>query len=172
MGERAGRRHRREGFVATGALLALHLSAGCSPGASPLAGPSAASVTEISMERDCFGCATGSLLVLRREGTANYTITGKARHGTVDQQFRGVAREEDFDRLARSVVSRGFFELNDRYEDPELRDGEWTSTTADRDGRKKTVLHRNHAGPPNLEEIEKAIDAARAAIDWVPAGGR
>ena len=40
-----------------------------SPAASPVA-----AVTEITYERNCFGCPAGSILVLKRDGTATYTV--------------------------------------------------------------------------------------------------
>jgi len=55
-----------------------------SPAASPVA-----AVTEITYERNCFGCPTDSILVLKRDGTATYTVTGNARQGTADRTSRG-----------------------------------------------------------------------------------
>lgn len=159
-------RRRRNGFLAAAALLAPCLGPACVAATPSLDGPSAPSITEITLERDCFGCPTGSILVLRRSGAATYTITGKARHGTVDRAAKGVVRGKDFDGLARLMVSQGFFGLKEQYGDPERRDGEWTSIGATRDGQEKKVLDRGHAGPPSLAAIEKAIDALRARIDW------
>jgi hypothetical protein len=157
-------RVRREGLFATGLLLAIHLGAAWAGEAPPPAGRSASAVTEIALERDCFGCAAGSMLVLRRSGTATYTITGKARHGTADHAAEGVVRPRDFDTLARLLVTQGFFEMRDEYGDPQQQDGEWVIVAAVRDGQRKHVFERNQAGPPSLQAIERAIDSVRVRI--------
>jgi len=135
--------------------------------ASPAAVPAHA-ITEIALERNCFGCPNGSLLVLQRNGTATSTVIGSARLGTVNRVSTGRVRREDFDALAQLLVSRGFFALEDEYADPRLRDGEWTSIRAVRDGREKKVFDRAHAGPARLQAIEAAIDAVKAGLGLTP----
>lgn len=145
-----------------GCLLAL--LCGCAPvGAGP-----APAITEISLERDCAGCATGSTLVLRRDGTAVYTVTGKARLGTEDQVARGRVAAKDFDRLAQLAVAQGFFALDDHYEDGQNQDGAWITTGITRGGQDKRVFRRDVAGPAALLAVEKAIEALRARIQFIP----
>ena len=147
-----------------GPLWALMLAACASVTASR-----ADAITEITLEKDCSGCETGTAVTLRLDGTATLRHTGKARFGTADRSFTGSVAREDYDRLASLMVSRGFFELRDEYRDPNLADGSWITTSAVRDGRTKTVLDSNEAGPPELKAIEDAIDGARVAITWTPA---
>lgn len=142
----------------------LALLGGCAPvGAGP---PPV--ITEISLERDCAGCPTGSTLVLRRDGTALYTVTGKARLGTEDKVARGKVAAEDFDRLAQLAVSQGFFALEDQYEDGQNQDGGWITTGVTRGGQDKRVFRRDVAGPAALLAVETAIEALRARIQFIP----
>ena len=100
-----------KGFIAKfgarrGALLGFAMLAmcGCAPqltGAQSRTGSPSMNITEISLERDCSGCATGSVLVLRRDGSATLTTTGKARLGTADRVAVGRVRSEDFEQLAQ-----------------------------------------------------------------------
>jgi hypothetical protein len=131
------------------------------------AGPSdktVAAITEISVERNCFGCPTGSLLVLRRDGTATYTVTGDERHGTTNQVTQGKVARKDFDRLARLATTNGFFKLAEEYGDPEQRDGPWTALTVVRGRESKKVTSREQAGPKCLQEMIKAVDEIGASI--------
>lgn len=128
--------------------------------------PSAESVTEIRQERDCSGCEIGVTVTLRRDGSATLAHAGKARFGTRDRAFTGRVADEDFDRLAALLVSRGFFDLQDEYRDPRMADGAWVTTTAIGDGRTKTVVDSNAAGPAALRDVEEAVEAVRAAIAW------
>jgi hypothetical protein len=154
------------GCLALAPVLAV-LALSCAPpmrAAQSATAPPARTITEITLERDCSGCPTGSTIVLRRNGTATHSLTGKARHGTTDRSAEGEVPSRDFDELARLLVSANFFELNDEYDDPTLVDGEWAIMTAIRDGERKTVLNRNHAGPETLATLERAIDALRVRI--------
>lgn len=134
--------------------------------ASP-ASPTADSVSEIRQERDCSGCESGTVVTLRRDGTATLLRTGKARFGTTDRTSQGSIAAEEFRRLAALLVSKGFFALQDEYRDPALADGSWVTTTATGE-QDKTVVDSNGAGPASLKEIEDAIEAARAAVTWSP----
>ena len=149
------------------ALVSFLLGAG-NDSPSPAASPAPA-VTEITLERNCFGCPTGSVFVLRRDGTATYTITGNARQGTSNRTSTGRIERDEFDRLARLMVSRGFFAMKDEYADPQLRDGDWSSLTAVRGGAEKKVFERNGEGPADLQAISKAIDALRVRLRLTPA---
>ena len=121
------------------------------------------------MERDCSGCEIGTFMTLRLDGTATLKKTGKGRFGTSDESFTARVARADFDRLAALLGSRGFFALRDEYRDPSLADGAWIPTSAVRDGRTKTVIDRNEAGPPALRAIEEAIEAVRTSLTWEPA---
>lgn len=127
-------------------------------------GASAHGVTEIAIERDCFGCDTAGTLRLRSDGSAELTVVGKARHGTRDEVRQGWIDATDFDDLATLLVERGFFDLKDRYEDPELQDGAWTTVRAVRAGQAKEVFVREDAAPPALKAVEAAIDQRRSRI--------
>ncbi len=115
-------------------------------------------VTEISLERDCFGCAKASSVLLRSDGSAVVTQVGKARHGSADEVREGRLGAGEFDTLARLLVQRGFFQLADRYGDPELQDGAWTTVRVTRGSQKKEVFVREDAAPPELRAVETAID--------------
>lgn len=130
--------------------------------------PGAAATTEIRLERNCFGCPTGSVLVLRRDGTATLTTTGSKRAGTSNRTSRGRVSGTDFDQLARELTAQQFFELDDEYADPTLQDGQWSAISATRGGQEKSVHRRNGAGPRALDLIERAIDMVRARIAWQP----
>lgn len=128
------------------------------------AGPQAA-VQTITLERDCSGCAHGSALVLRGDGTATLTLTGKARRGTQDQVSQGRLASADFERLA--LQAQALFALDDRYEDPQLQDGAWFTVTVQRGTQTKQVLSRNGAGPAALQAFEQAVEALRARTVFV-----
>jgi hypothetical protein len=141
-------------------------------GAGPqVAAGRSAAITEITLERGCSGCPTGSIVILRRSGVATLTLTGNARFGTGDRTSQGRVAPKDFEELARLLLSQGFFELKAEYSDPQTQDGEWAAIIAVRDGQERKVHARNHAGPPSLEAIQKAIEAVKARIDFAPAGG-
>jgi hypothetical protein len=168
MGKPIGSFVRHRGGFAIAVALALCC---CTPvlAAAPAGGgPPAAAITEITIERDCFGCATGSILVLRRDGTASFTVTGKARHGTENRTSSGAVRVEDFEKLSRFIVAQGFFDLKEQYEESQIRDGAWTTTSVVRGGQDKRVFRREGAGPAALKAVEAAIDALKSRIDFVP----
>ncbi len=128
-------------------------------------------IATISLEKNCFGCTGGSLLVLRRDGTATFTIVGSARSGTPDQVSSGKVRREDFDALAQLAVARGFFGLDDSYDDPDTRDGAWSTTSIGPGGANtplKRVFRRENAGPQALQAVETAIETVKAQITFTP----
>lgn len=137
-------------------------------GAHPPDAKAVAAITEISLERDCSGCSTGSLLVLRRDGTATLTLTGKARLGTEDKVSRGTLRAPEFDALAQLALRQDFFALNDEYQDAELQDGSWTATRVLRGGQDKRVFSREGAGPAGLRALTAAIEALKSRIAFTP----
>jgi hypothetical protein len=158
-------------FAPLGALLAAATCWVAPPaaGAQPPSGTVVSVVTSITLERGCFGCPTGSILVLRRDGTATYVLTGNARHGTEDKVANGKVRPDDFDALARLAVAQGFLELKESYEDAQLQDGAWVTTSLVRGGQEKRVFRRDEAGPAALKAVEAAIETLRTHIEFAPA---
>jgi hypothetical protein len=117
-------------------------------------------ITQIGLERDCFGCATGTRVLLHRDGRAELTITGKARHRTVDRPLHGRIEPQQFEALARLVLEADFFALEPLYEEPDLQDGAWATIRVGRGGDIKEVFRREQAGPEGLARLEAAIEAA------------
>jgi hypothetical protein len=158
------------------ALCALCLSGGCVPHRADAQAAAVntpqnvvEAITEISIERDCSGCATGTVFVLRRDGTALLQVTGKARLGTQSTASLGSVSREDFDALARLALSLDFFKLNDSYEDPQLRDGAWSTLRVMRGAQDKRVFRRDEAGPAALRDFEAALDQLKARTRFVAA---
>ena len=161
-------------------LCAIWLCVGCMPHAASAQGntmntaPAAAdTITEISIERDCTGCPSGSVLVLRRDGTALLSTTGKARLGTESSVLQGRVSRDDFDRLARQALSLGFFQLNETYEDPQLQDGAWSTTRVVRGtnvvysiGEGRTVIT---AGQDRVVTVFNTAKKAEPAVQPPPA---
>lgn len=143
-------------------------------GALPMPSSSAAAtapprISRIVLERTCFGCADAGRLVLRSDGSATLTEAGNARQGTVDRVSTGRFAPAEFERLAAAIVASGFFGLDDRYEDPELRDGTSTTLEVERVGvAAKQVFRREDAGPAALAAIDAAIAGLRGRIRFDP----
>ncbi len=139
---------------------------------SPIAGAQApvripaAMITEITLERGCFGCADGSALAFRSDGTATLVRTGNARSGTLDLRSTGTIVQADFEKLATMAWTKGFFELKDSYQDPQIQDGPWVTTGVTRGGVVKRVFRRDDAGPASLREMEAAIEALQSQVRW------
>jgi hypothetical protein len=150
------------------AYVLVSLVFGCGGRADSPSPAAAHAVTEITLERNCFGCPAGSVFVLKRDGAATYTVTGSARQGTPDRTSTGRIGRDEFDTLARLMVSRGFFGMKNEYADPQLQDGDWSSLTARREGVEKKVFERNGAGPAELHAIQKAIDTLRGRLALTP----
>ena len=127
---------------------------------------SAESVTEISMERRCFGCDREFKVTLKRDGTATRAVFGNARQGTVDRQMAAVVTPAAFDDLARFIAAQGFDQLLDEYRDPRVADGEWVVTTVTAGARQKSVLDRNGTAPATLQRIQARIEGVVATLSW------
>lgn len=132
--------------------------------------PAADGVTEITFERQCFGCEGPYSATLRQDGQASRTFHGNRRMGTADRELTGRVEPTNFERLAAVLVSEGFFDLADSYRLPDVADGQWVTVGAVRAGARKSVLDSNHAGPANLARIETAIEAVIEAVDWKAQG--
>ena len=127
-----------------------------------------ASISTITLERDCNGCPTGTRLELQRNGQAVATSTGKARLGTADRVSRASLSAAEFDALARQLLSGGFFEMAEIYETPGEQDGSWATLTVVRHGAAHQVFRREDAGPAALQSLEAAITALQARLVFVP----
>jgi len=125
-------------------------------------------IEAITLERDCFGCASGGRLELWPDGQIRLTVLGHARHGTRDQVSTGQVTQAEFTRLAGLLEQQGFFALQDSYDDAQLRDGDWTQISVRRAGQDKQVFRRGELGPPALGVIVAALDALRAGADLRP----
>lgn len=127
-----------------------------------------ASISAITWERDCSGCATGTRLELHRDGRAVATVTGKARLGSTDTVSRAGLPAAEFEALARQLLSNGFFEMADIYEEAGLQDGSWATLTVVRNGVARQVFRREDAGPAALKAVEAAVAALQARLAFVP----
>lgn len=121
-------------------------------------------ITEVSLERGCFGCPASTKLVLRADGTATFTVTGNEPHGTLTIVSKGTVPARDFDGLAKLMTGKGFFSMPDDQSDPQARDGKWTLIAAVRDGVEKKVWNKNDMEPPAFVDVESAIDEVRRSI--------
>ncbi|OLE55516.1 MAG: hypothetical protein AUG51_03445 [Acidobacteria bacterium 13_1_20CM_3_53_8] len=137
-------------------------------------------ITEISLSRTaCFGRCPVYEVILRADGTATYIGRRFApRTGT----YRGKISNRGFNKLAKLLTARNFFNFEDHYA-VRATDLPSATTSALRDGVRKSVqdygpgfeedmrrngqpTEREHA-PAGLLEIERAIDAVAARIKWV-----
>jgi hypothetical protein len=137
------------------------------PGAARTKAVSSAAITRITLERNCFGCVGGSVLVLQRDDKAIRTLSGSARASIAEQRFEGLMPPRAFDVLARLLVEKNFFDLQDSYQDPALQDGAWATVRVEWGEQNKQVFSSNGAGPPSLRAIEQAIEAVQAQMRFV-----
>ncbi|RQO59859.1 hypothetical protein DBR47_10840 [Paucibacter sp. KBW04] len=135
---------------------------------APSAAAALPQIQTITLERDCFGCSAGSRLQLQSDGQVSFTLTGKARHGTVDQISQGRLAAGDFERLCRLLQAQGFFELPERIEDGDTQDGAWTLISVSGPSLDKQVWRRSEKVPAALQEIEAALDALKAELALQP----
>jgi hypothetical protein len=148
-------------------LLTLALGAAALAVAHAHEPPDGAAISLISMEKDCLGCSSGWRLLLRRDGFASLTQTGKARHGTQEQTSVGTVGADAFEALARLTLTQGLFEMQDSYDDPQTRDGAWTLIRVERsDGSAKQVFRREAEGPAALGAIEAALQDVGSGITF------
>jgi hypothetical protein len=122
-------------------------------------------VTHITLERDCFGCAS-SVLSLHSNGRASLSTIGNARRGTATQTTFGSISAADFERLAQTVLKQGFFDLADVYDDAEQADGARSTITVTRGTQSKRVVSRDSAAPPAVLNIGAALDVLRTQTRW------
>jgi hypothetical protein len=123
-------------------------------------------ITHITLERDCFGCAS-SVLSLQSNGRASFSTIGNERSGTASQTAVGSISAADFQRLAQTVLNEGFFDLADAYDDAQQADGARSTITVTRGTQNKRVVSRESAAPPAVLHIGAALDAMRSQTRWV-----
>lgn len=122
-------------------------------------------VTEITLERRCFGCGREYAISFRRDGNASRILFGNARSNTEDRGFTGHLDPGEFDALAELLRREGFFALEAEYPSIHSVDGEWSTTRAIA-SLTKAVLNVNGAAPDSLKRIEKAIDTLSERTQW------
>jgi hypothetical protein len=132
----------------------------------PQTEPLAASIEEVAIERQCFGCENLYKLTVRRDGTVILNIFGVL--GTV-HTCEGRVPPDDFVRLANLIQTEGFFGMNEDYRDPRLRDGTVLITSVVTGGKRKVVTHLHKVGPASLKAIEDAIHALGDRVSWTEA---
>lgn len=127
---------------------------------------SAASMTEISLERRCMGCDREMKVTLRRDGTATKTMFGNARRRTADRHSTATMAPAAFEDVAKAVVAGGFFQMLDDYRDPQLADGESLTLAVRAGDSQKSVLESNGTGPAALKRLQSRIEEVANALTW------
>lgn len=120
-------------------------------------------ITEISLERSpCFGSCPVDLTILHGDGQADYYgYENVARKG----HYRGRISKDDFRRLAELLRSRGFFDLDGRY-NGSVTCAQTVITRAVRGGSTKAVENYAEAGPVELWGIERTIRGLASEVEW------
>ncbi len=140
----------------------------CIAPASGASADTAQGITEISIERNCFGCVGGQRLLLRSDGSAVLTQVGNARRGSSDQVSQAHVEPHEFTAMARLLTAHGFFQMQEIYDDPALQDGAWMTIRAKRAQAEKEVFARENFAPPELRAVETAIDALQKRLVFKP----
>ena len=110
-------------------------------------------ITEVTLERTaCFGTCPVYKVTLRSDGTILY-------EGREFVEMKGTYKGQvyGFDRLARLIISQGYFNLKDKYS-INATDLPSAVTSVVRDGKRKTIVDYGGTGPIELWGIEMAID--------------
>lgn len=131
--------------------------------------PTAAAIQSITLEIEAHGRPGGLRLVLRRDGSAEATTPGQARHGTSDRVTRAPLPAAEFQALAQSLLDEGFFAMAERYEPEGLADGAWAQLTVQHAGGQHQVFQREAAGPAGLQRLQAAMLALQARLRFTPA---
>lgn len=137
--------------------------------ASGAAGPQAAEQWQtIHLESDCFGCPEGRRLSFQADGTASLTLVGKPRLGTTDRTRQARLPPGAFEHLAAQLRAQGFLQMQDVYQQEDLRDGAWTTLEVQglRGGQPftKSVFAREEAAPAALQVLfDEALRIAASA---------
>jgi hypothetical protein len=129
-----------------------------------LAAAPSSKITDITLERGCPGCPTGTVLILRADGTATLTRTGDERFATTNQTSKATIRPEDFARLATLIESKHFFQMKEEYADPNLQDAAWSTISVTCNGKLKKVMTHGDAAPANLQAILDELHAVEKRL--------
>jgi len=142
--------------------LSLTVCIGCS-GANSTGAIEVKDVTEIGIAHTgCYGTCPVYSVTFSADGTVRYD--GKIyveRKG----QHTGTITSEKFKEVARFVLENGFMGLRDDYSSP-VTDNATVITTVVAGGKKKVISDYAHAGPKELAEIERRIDALLSEVKW------
>jgi hypothetical protein len=125
--------------------------------------PGEDAITEISLERTpCYGTCPIDKAVFRSNGTAEYSGT---EHVERRGNYKGKIGKDEFEKLARLVAEKKFFDLKDAYSKP-ITDHPTLITTVKRGKAEKKVSNYADAAPKGLGEIEKKVIEVMEKTDW------
>lgn len=127
-------------------------------------------ITEITLVRtQGLGIGPRDRLVLRKDDSAEYEgLSRVERMG----RYRGSIPDGEFERLAKLLVEKGFFDLEPTYraKGPGGRgfvtDAPGISLAVIRDGKSKSVVDYGRGGPAELRELQAAILDISKTISW------
>ena len=148
-------------------LLLAASGVGCSPIQPADSAQDKYQITEISLERSgSWGMRSGYKVVLRKDGTAEYTgDVAAARRG----KYHGKISGKQFEQLAKIIVGNDYFSLEDKYR-ATVTDTDTVITSVAYKGGRKVVEDFGRGGGERLTTTEQAIDAAAEQITWVIGG--
>ncbi len=157
---------RRTPVVFLAVLAAVGLGGGAAatprPSPSPMSTPE---VERVEWAHLSFGRPPQRVTVAR-DGTVVEVTEAMARLRTPERRRTGRLAAAEVAGLLAAIEAAGFFALQDSYRDPRLADGVAITVRVVRGGVTKEVLVKNHAGPPALERLLEALDAAAARVAW------
>jgi hypothetical protein len=135
------------------------------------------SISEISFRNGGGQLVHWYQIVLRRDGTAEYTgdvsperrresrPSGNVRaEATQRVKYRGKVTQAQFEQLAKVVEENGFFSLKETYGG--VSGAPQTTTTIVNSAGRKEVHNQLEQGGKGLSEIERAIDRLADQIAW------
>lgn len=128
-----------------------------------LTAPPDDAITEISLQRTpCFGSCPVDEVVLRSDGSAEYTGTRFVKRLG---KHKGKVKAKDFHELAELISEKKFFEMKDSYRLP-ITDQATLITGVTRGGKTKKVSDYGRAAPKGVQEVEKRVITLMEKIDW------
>lgn len=122
-------------------------------------------VTEIGIEHTpCYGTCPVYTAVFAADGTVRYT---GEEHVDRMGKHTGKVPKEKFEELAKLILDSGFLGLKDDYSE-KITDQASVIATVTAGGERKSVRDYGHAGPKELADVERRIDALLAEVKWDP----